>query len=71
MSNNANNSLPTVQISLWIVALFQKIYDGEPILTVFFFIGEDVQHCCFSYVHVLCENYDAARNVFGNNYYWK
>jgi|688.fasta_scaffold2002240_1 hypothetical protein len=37
-SNNAINSslisLPTVQISLEIVTLFEKINDGEPILTV-------------------------------------
>ncbi len=35
--NNAIYSLPTatVQISLGIVALFEKIYDREPILTVF------------------------------------
>ncbi len=34
-SNSAINSLPIVQISQGIVALFEKIYDGEPILTVF------------------------------------
>ncbi len=38
-SNNAIHSLPTVQISLGIVALFKKIYDGELILTVFSVIG--------------------------------
>ncbi len=37
--------LPTLQISLGIVALFEKIYDGEPILTVF---SNIVQHHCFS-----------------------
>jgi hypothetical protein len=35
ISNKTINSLPTVQISLGIAALFEKIYDGEPILTVF------------------------------------
>jgi hypothetical protein len=30
----ANGSLPTLQISQGIVALFEKIYDVEPILTV-------------------------------------
>jgi hypothetical protein len=41
-SNNAIfNFLPTVQISLGIVALVEKIYDGEPIHTVFSVIGED------------------------------
>ena len=36
-------SLPTLQLSQGIVALFEKIYDGKPILTVFSNIGEDVQ----------------------------
>ncbi len=40
-SNIAIGSLPTFQISLGIVALFEKIYDGEPILIVFSNIGED------------------------------
>ncbi len=40
--NNAIHSLPTVPTSMVIVALFEKIYDGEPILTVFPLIGEDV-----------------------------
>ncbi len=44
-SNNAIHSLPTVQMSLGIVALFEKIYDGEWILTVFSVIGEVV---CFA-----------------------
>jgi hypothetical protein len=45
-SNNAVyiHSLPIVQISLGIVAFFEKIYDGEPILTVFSVIEEVV---CF------------------------
>jgi hypothetical protein len=38
-SNNAINSLLTLQIPLGTVALFEKIYDGEPILTVFSNIG--------------------------------
>jgi hypothetical protein len=33
-SNIAIGYLPTLQISLGIVALFEKIYDSEPILTV-------------------------------------
>ncbi len=40
-SNIANDSSPTLQISLEILALFEKIYDGEPILTVVSNIGED------------------------------
>jgi hypothetical protein len=43
-SNIALGSLPTFQISLGIVALFEQIYDGEPIVTVFSNIGEDVQY---------------------------
>ncbi len=42
-SNIAIDSLPTVQISLGIIALFEKIYDGKQILTVISNIGEDVQ----------------------------
>jgi hypothetical protein len=47
-SNIAIDSLPTLQISLGIVALFEKIYDGEPILTVVSNIGENVQYRCFN-----------------------
>jgi hypothetical protein len=49
-SNIANSSLPTLQISLGIVSLFKKIYDGEPILTIISNIGEDVN----SYVSIQC-----------------
>ncbi len=42
-SNIAIGSLPTLQISQGVVALFEKIYGGEPILTAFSNIGEDVQ----------------------------
>ncbi len=37
--------------SLEIVAEFEKIYDGEPILTVVSNIGEDVQYRCFNLVY--------------------
>ncbi len=40
----AIGSLPTLQISLGIIALFEKIYDGQPILIIISNIGEDV-HC--------------------------
>ncbi len=40
-SNIAIDSSPTNQISVEILALFEKIYDGEPILTVVSDIGED------------------------------
>ncbi len=49
-SNIAISSLQTFQISLGIVALFKKIYDGEPNLTVVSNIGEDVQYRCFNSV---------------------
>ena len=42
-SNIAVGSLPTLQISLVIFPLFEKIYDGEPILVVISNIGEDVR----------------------------
>jgi hypothetical protein len=41
-------SLPTLHISLGIVALFEKIYYEVAILTVFSNIGEDVQYRCLS-----------------------
>ncbi len=47
-SNIAIDSLPTLQISVGIIALFEKIYDKEPILTVFSNIGEEVQYRCFN-----------------------
>jgi hypothetical protein len=52
-SNNAIHSFHprAIQTSLRFVAIFKKINDGEPILTVFSVIGEDVQHHCFSQVY--------------------
>jgi hypothetical protein len=38
-SNIAIETLPILQISVEIIAVFEKIYDGEPILTVFSNIG--------------------------------
>jgi hypothetical protein len=40
-SNIAIETLPTLQISVGVIAVhvFEKIYDGEPILTVFSNIG--------------------------------
>jgi hypothetical protein len=43
-SNSAIGSLPTLQIPQVIVELFEKIYGGEPILTVVSNIGEDAQY---------------------------
>ncbi len=50
-SNITVDSLPTLQISVGFIALFEKIYDGEPILTVISNIGEDVQYRCFNQVY--------------------
>ncbi len=66
-SNIAINSLPTLQISLEIVALFEKIYAGQPILTVFSNIGKDVRVRCtrtipFVQGRILCEKCVAARH---------
>jgi hypothetical protein len=47
-SNIAIGALPTLQISLRIVALFEKIYDDEQILTLFSNIAEDVQYRYFN-----------------------
>jgi hypothetical protein len=38
----------TPNIARGIVALFQKIYDSEPILTVVSNIGVEVQYRCFN-----------------------
>jgi hypothetical protein len=43
-ANIAIDSSPTLQISLEILALFEKIYDGEPILTVVSNIGKDYRY---------------------------
>ncbi len=47
-SNIAIGSLPTLQLSLGMFALFEQIYDGEQILNVVSNIGEDLQYCCFN-----------------------
>ncbi len=41
-SKIAIGSLPTLQTSHGLLALFEKIYDGGPILTIFSNIGDDV-----------------------------
>jgi hypothetical protein len=46
-TNIAIGSLPTLQISPVIVALFEKIYDDEQILAVVSNIREDEQYRCF------------------------
>ncbi len=50
-----------IQSSWEFCALFEKIYDGEPILSIFSVIGEDLQHRCFSRLLVLCEYCVAVR----------
>jgi hypothetical protein len=41
-SNIAIDPLPTLQISVGVLALFEKIYEGEPIFTVISDKGEEV-----------------------------
>jgi hypothetical protein len=41
-SNIAIDTLPTLQISVGIIALFEKIYEGEQIFTVISNNGEDI-----------------------------
>jgi hypothetical protein len=48
-SNIAIDTVPTLQISVGTIALFEKIYEGEPIFTVISNIGEDVQYRGFNY----------------------
>ncbi len=45
-SNIAIGSLPTLQISVGIVVLIEKIYSDGLILTLFSNIREDVQYSC-------------------------
>jgi len=47
-SNIAIGSLPTLQTLHGLLALFEKIYYGEPIFTDFSNIGEDVQYRCLN-----------------------
>jgi hypothetical protein len=52
ISNNAINSLPTLQISPGIVVLFEKISNGEPILVIFSVIEEDLHSIPLFHVSV-------------------
>jgi hypothetical protein len=68
-SNIAIGSLPTLQISVGMVALFEKIYYAVPILTVFSNIGEDVQYRCFNEVYdVKSVSQPDTMPLFANNY---
>jgi hypothetical protein len=53
-SNIAIDSLPTLQISVVNIALFGKIYDGEPILIVISNIGEDDCTLYITVVSIKC-----------------
>ena len=68
-SNIAIGSLPTLQTSHGLLALFEKIYYGDPIFTVISNNGEDV-HCTIPMLQlsVWCEKCVAARHysVIGN-----
>ncbi len=71
-SNIAIDSLPTLQISVGIIALFEKIYDAEPIFTVISNIGEDVQYRCCNYVYdVRSVSQPDTMPVLGNNYWFQ
>jgi hypothetical protein len=50
-SNIAIGSMPTLQTSHGLLALFEKIYYREPIFIDFSNIGEDVQYHCFNEVY--------------------
>jgi hypothetical protein len=47
-SNIAIGSLPTLQTSHGLLALFEKIYYGDLIFNVISNNGEDVQYRCFN-----------------------
>jgi hypothetical protein len=65
-SNIAIGSLPTLQISLRIVALFEKMYYEVPILIVFSNIVEDV-HCTIPLFQLSVSQLDTMP-LFANNY---
>ncbi len=53
-SDIAIGSLPTLQMSQGLLALFEKIYYGEPIFTDFSNIGEDVLLLYNTVVSIKC-----------------
>ncbi len=60
--------MPRLQISVEI-ELFEKIDDGELILTVFSNIGEDVQYRCFKCItYVKSVSQPDTIALLGNNY---
>ena len=50
-SNIAVGSLPTLQTTHGLLALFEKIYYGDPIFAVISNNGEDVQYRCFNSIY--------------------
>jgi hypothetical protein len=66
-SNIAIDSLPTLQISLGIIALFETIYDGEPFLTVFSNIGDDCNTVVFEGYYVKSMSHPDTMLLFGKN----
>ncbi len=68
-SNIAIGSLPTLQTSHGLLALFEKIYYGELIFTDFSNIGEDVHYRCFKEVYdVKSVSQPDTIALLGNNY---
>ncbi len=67
-SNIAIGSLPTLQTSHGLLALFEKIYYGNPIFTVISNNGEDVRTIPMFQLSVWCEKWVAVRrhSVIGN-----
>jgi hypothetical protein len=67
--NSATNSVLTLKILPEIVALFEKICEEQPILTVFSNIWEDVQNCCFSQMYDVKSGLQPnTMALFGNSY---
>jgi hypothetical protein len=68
-SNIAIDTLPILQISVGIIVLFEKIYEGEPSFIVISNIGEDVQYRCFNSVYDLkILSQPDTMPLFENNY---
>ncbi len=68
-SNIAICSLPTLQTSHGLLALFEKIYYGGHIFTEFSNIGEDVQYRCFNSAYdVKSGSQPDTIALLGNNY---
>jgi hypothetical protein len=54
------------------VILFEKIYDGEPILPIFSNIGEDLQYRCFNEgYYVKSVSQPNTMPLFGNSYWFQ